>query len=75
MERDIDVSYDLVVIVHPHEPMQLVDYQKLLATLLNTSHLDWHRRSQRRSRSNTDKPALPADGNDTSAGERAGSPS
>lgn len=79
MERDIDVSYDLVIIVHPHEPMQLVDYQKLLATLLSASHQDWHRRSQRRARSSsssTDKPAAPTtDGNDTSTGESAGSPS
>lgn len=41
-------SYDLIVIVHPHEPVTLADYQRLLFGLIRSSHTDWSRRAARK---------------------------
>jgi ribonuclease P protein component len=34
MPRDSSLGYDLVIVVRPHEPLQLAAYQKLLAVLV-----------------------------------------
>jgi len=36
-------GYDLVIVVRPHEPLALTEYQKLFAQLLEKSELAWRR--------------------------------
>ena len=33
MQHDLPVGYDLVIVVRPHEPLMLPDYQRLLSAL------------------------------------------
>jgi ribonuclease P protein component len=40
--------YDLVVVVKPHEPLALEEYQRRLASGLATLHAVWMKRAQRR---------------------------
>ncbi len=42
---DLPVGYDLVIVVRPHVPMPLGEYQKLFANLLKGSHQSWQRRA------------------------------
>jgi len=47
-QHDWPQGYDLIIIVHPHEPATLADYQRLLFGLMRSSHADWSRRAHRR---------------------------
>jgi ribonuclease P protein component len=38
MQHDLPRGYDLVILVRPHEPLILADYQRLLAHLLLKIH-------------------------------------
>ncbi len=40
---ELPVGYDLVIVVRPHVPLELGEYQKILGHLLNHSHLAWQR--------------------------------
>ena len=44
-QHDLPIGYDLVIVVRPHEPMILAEYQRLLSTLMLRSHAGWQRRS------------------------------
>jgi ribonuclease P protein component len=36
-------GYDLVVVVRPHKPMELADYQRLMSEMISKSHSAWLR--------------------------------
>ena len=44
-QHDLPVGYDSVVVVRPHEPLILADYQKLFAHLTIRGHATWQRRA------------------------------
>ena len=48
LQHDLPQGYDLVVVVRPHEPLMLAEYQKLLMGMLVRLHGTWQRRSQPR---------------------------
>ena len=41
MQHDFPRPYDLVIVVRPHEPMILAEYQKLLSALMVKLHQAW----------------------------------
>jgi len=41
---DITQGYDLVIVVRPHEPKQLAEYQKWMASVLTRSDEAWRNR-------------------------------
>ena len=45
LQHDLPTGYDLVVVVRPHEPLMLADYQKLLMALLVRLHNTWSKRT------------------------------
>jgi ribonuclease P protein component len=44
MQHDVPAGYDLMVVVRPHEPMILAEYQKLLMALVLRLHRAWESR-------------------------------
>jgi ribonuclease P protein component len=44
LQHDLPTGYDVVVVVRPHEPLMLADYQKLLMALLVRLHGVWSKR-------------------------------
>jgi len=44
LQHDLPQGYDLLVVVRPHEPLLLADYQKLLSAMLVKLHNTWTRR-------------------------------
>lgn len=46
-QHDWPAGYDLVVVVHRHEPAGLADYQRLLFGAVRSVHLEWQRRQRR----------------------------
>ncbi len=46
MQHDLPNGYDFVVIVRPHEPVILADYQRLLSGLFIKLHQTWQKRQQ-----------------------------
>lgn len=44
LQHDLPQGYDLVVVVRPHEPLILAEYQKLLVTMLVRLHNTWSKR-------------------------------
>jgi ribonuclease P protein component len=44
MQHDFPRGYDLVIVVRPHEPLMLAEYQKLLAAAVFRLHQAWQRR-------------------------------
>lgn len=44
LRHDLPRGYDLVVVVRPHEPLMLADYQKLLSALAVRLHATWEKR-------------------------------
>jgi ribonuclease P protein component len=44
LQHDLPAGYDFVVVVRPHEPAMLADYQKLLSQLFLKLHQAWKRR-------------------------------
>lgn len=45
-QHDLPVGYDLVIVVKPHEPLELAEYQKLMAHLLLKLHAVWQQREK-----------------------------
>ncbi len=43
-QHDLPTGYDLVIIVRPHEPLILAEYQRLLTALTLAGHARWQRR-------------------------------
>jgi ribonuclease P protein component len=43
-QHDLPVGYDFIVVVRPHEPQLLADYQRLLAGMAVRLHREWARR-------------------------------
>ena len=41
LQWDLPGGYDCVLVVRPHDPMPLAEYQKLLTTLIVKSHEHW----------------------------------
>ena len=64
MRHDFPRAYDLVIVVRPHEPMILAEYQRLLSSLMVKLHAEWERRR-------ADRPAAtrPGQGGDTPTGD------
>jgi ribonuclease P protein component len=44
MQHDLPRGYDLVIVVRPHEPLILADYQRLLSGMVVKLHNAWQRR-------------------------------
>jgi ribonuclease P protein component len=44
MQHDLPRSYDFVVVVRPHEPLALAEYQRLLSVIVLKLHNTWQRR-------------------------------
>ena len=45
MQHDLPRGYDLVVVVRPHEPLLLADYQRILSSAAVKLHGVWSRRT------------------------------
>ena len=45
MQHDHPIGLDWVVVVRPHEPLRLAEYQKLLAEAAFKLHATWRRRA------------------------------
>jgi ribonuclease P protein component len=45
-QHELSVGYDLVVVVRPHAPMPLEEYQRLLSKLTVRGHEAWQRRAK-----------------------------
>ena len=46
-QHDWPRGYDLVVVVRPHKPASLADYQRMLFGAIRSVHLAWQRRGRR----------------------------
>ena len=46
MQHDLPCGYDLVVVVRPHEPLALAEYQRLLSGIVLKLHGSWQRRTK-----------------------------
>lgn len=46
-QHDWKVGYDLVVVVRPHQKLNLADYQEFLKRAVNGIELEWERRRKR----------------------------
>jgi len=44
LQHDLPAGYDLVIVVRPHEPLMLAEYQKLLMALVVKLHATWMRK-------------------------------
>ncbi len=53
MQHDFPRGYDLVLVVRPHEPLMLADYQKMLSGAAVRLHQSWQHRQT------APKPAAP----------------
>ena len=43
-QHELPQEYDYLIVVRPHAPLALVDYQRLLADLAAKLHAEWERR-------------------------------
>jgi ribonuclease P protein component len=41
LRHDFPSGYDLVIVVRPHDPLSLEDYQKILSDLMVRTHSHW----------------------------------
>src|SRR5688572_32523728 len=44
MQHDLPRGYDSVVVVRPHEPQLLADYQRMLSSMATRLHRTWQQR-------------------------------
>ncbi|MEA2707762.1 MAG: ribonuclease protein component [Phycisphaerales bacterium] len=44
MQHDFPRAYDLVIVVRPHEPLMLAEYQRMLTALMMNLHAAWQER-------------------------------
>ena len=47
MRHDFPRPYDLVIVVRPHEPLILAEYQRMLSALMVKLHAAWEQQQQR----------------------------
>jgi hypothetical protein len=47
MQHDFPRPYDLVIVVRPHEPIALAEYQGLMVQLVTKLHQAWEARTAR----------------------------
>jgi len=47
MQHDLPRGYDLIIVVRPHEPLLLADYQRLLSGLMTKLHRRWEQEAVR----------------------------
>ena len=59
LQHDLPQGYDWVVVVRPHEPLILAEYQKLLMALIVRLHQVWERRKPKDSPAPTPAPQGP----------------
>jgi ribonuclease P protein component len=45
MQHDLPCGYDLVVVVRPHQPVGLADYQRLLLNMALRLHRTWQKKA------------------------------
>ena len=45
MQHDLPRSYDVVIVVRPHEPLILAEYQRLLSAMMIKFHQSWQERA------------------------------
>ena len=50
MRHDFPRAYDLVIVVRPHEPLILAEYQRMLSALMVKLHAMWSEREQKEGR-------------------------
>jgi ribonuclease P protein component len=43
-QHDLPVGYDFVIVVRPHEPLILAEYQRMLTSLMLKLHSEWTKR-------------------------------
>jgi ribonuclease P protein component len=46
-QHDWPRGYDVVVVVRPHKPATLAEYQRLLFSAVRSLHLEWERRGRK----------------------------
>jgi ribonuclease P protein component len=46
LQHDLPAGYDLLIVVRPHEPLLLADYQRLISALVLKLHGVWQRRAE-----------------------------
>jgi len=46
LQHDLPAGYDLLIVVRPHEPLLLADYQRLLSSAVLKLHGVWQRKRQ-----------------------------
>src|SRR5689334_22667493 len=46
MQHDFPRAYDLIIVVRPHEPLILAEYQRILSALMVKLHLAWQDRER-----------------------------
>ena len=46
MQHDFPRAYDVVIVVRPHEPLILAEYQRMLSALMVKLHAAWQRQKQ-----------------------------
>ena len=44
LQHDLPAGYDLLVVVRPHEPLRLAEYQKLMSAMVVKLHAVWSKR-------------------------------
>ena len=47
LQHDLPKGFDLVIVVRPHEPLMLADYQRLLTEMTPRLHALWQRKIPR----------------------------
>lgn len=45
LQHDLPSGYDLLVVIRPHEPLTLAEYQKLMSAMVVKLHGIWNKRS------------------------------
>ena len=65
MQYDLPRGYDWVVVVRPHEPLLLADYQRLMAAMLTRLHRTWEKKAEAREKP---LPAPPVGGQERGPG-------
>jgi ribonuclease P protein component len=48
MQHDFPRAYDIVIVVRPHEPLILAEYQRMLTSLLVKLHAMWSERETKK---------------------------
>lgn len=46
LQHDFPRGYDLIIVVRPHDPLSLADYQKLFSSMMVKLHNAWLKRSK-----------------------------